>query len=126
MRLIDADALIDEAIERYCENCDKRKGIKNGKWKIVYQIGGAPCRACEVDDMKCEIEDAPTIEPERETGEWCVTPDGMLVCSNCFENPTNRIIVNGSMIYDMTPIKKRMRFCPNCGADTRGTDNADS
>lgn len=70
MRLIDADALIDEAIERYCENCDKRKGIKNGKWKIVYQIGDAPCRACAVDDMKCDIEDAPTIEPERKKGKW--------------------------------------------------------
>lgn len=51
MRLIDADALLDEAMERYCEDCDKRKGIKSGKWRIIY-----------VDDMKCEIEDAPTID----------------------------------------------------------------
>ena len=62
MRLIDADALIDEAMERYCKDCDKRKGIKNGKYRIIYEIGDAPCRACEVDDMKDEIESAPTAD----------------------------------------------------------------
>lgn len=70
------------------------------------------------------VEDMPTIE-ERDTGAWCVTPDGRIVCSNCFENPTNRIIINGALVYDMTPIKKRMRYCPNCGARMvrEGEDN---
>ena len=63
-RLIDADALINEAMERYCSDCEQRKGVKNGKWKIVYSIGDAPCRACGVGDMIEELEDAPTIEPE--------------------------------------------------------------
>lgn len=62
MRLIDADALIDEALERYCKDCDKRKCVKNGKYRIVYEIGEAPCRACEVDDVKAELEEAPTID----------------------------------------------------------------
>ena len=62
MRLIDADALIDDLIERYCKECKKRRGIKNGKYRIIYEIGGAPCRACEVDDAKAELEDAPTAE----------------------------------------------------------------
>jgi hypothetical protein len=52
MRLIDADALIDDLMERYCKECDKRKGIKNGRYRIIYEIGEAPCRACEVDDVK--------------------------------------------------------------------------
>lgn len=66
----------------------------------------------------------PLVEAEeRKTGEWCVTPDGKLVCSNCYKNPTNRIIVDGSLIYDMTPIKKTMRYCPNCGADMKGEEH---
>lgn len=62
MRLIDADALIDEAFERYCKDCDRRKGVKNGKYRIIYSVGDAPCRACSVDDMKDDIDSAPTID----------------------------------------------------------------
>ena len=63
-RAIDADALLDEVMDRHCNDCDRRKGIKNGKYRIIYSIGDAPCRACDVDDLKGEIEDAPTIESE--------------------------------------------------------------
>lgn len=61
-RYIDADALIDDLMERYCKECNKRKGIKNGKYRIIYEIGEAPCRACEVDDVKAELEEAPTAD----------------------------------------------------------------
>lgn len=64
MRLIDGDALIDDLMERYCKECNKRKGIKNGKYRIIYEIGEVPCRACEVDDVKAELEEAPTIDAE--------------------------------------------------------------
>lgn len=56
----------------------------------------------------------------RPKGEWIVTQDGMLACSNCLENPTNRIIINGNLVYDMTPIRKMMRFCPKCGSYNGG------
>ena len=62
MRLIDADALTDKALEQFCKDCDRRKGIKRGKWRIVYNIGDAPCRACEIDDFKDVLENAPTID----------------------------------------------------------------
>lgn len=62
MKLIDADALLDDVMDRYCKECEKRKGIKNGEYRIIYEIGEAPCRACEVDDMKAELEDAPTVD----------------------------------------------------------------
>ena len=62
MRLLDADSLIDDLVERYCKECNKRKGIKNGKYRIIYEIGEVPCRACKVDDIKAELEDAPTID----------------------------------------------------------------
>ena len=62
MRLIDADALIDDVMERYCKECNKRKGIKNGKYRIIYEIGEVPCRACEVDDIEEELENIPTSD----------------------------------------------------------------
>lgn len=91
MRLIDADELLKRALPK---NPD------------------AEFHCVPVED----IEAAPTIEPERKKERWVMTPDGMIACSNCRENPTNRIIINGDLVYDMTPIRKRMRFCPNCGA----------
>lgn len=64
-RLTDANALINDVIERYCKDCERRKGIKNGKQKFVYDIGEVPCRACPVDDMQDELENAPTVEVVR-------------------------------------------------------------
>ena len=61
-RLIYADALIADVTERYCKDCNKRKGMKNGKLRTIYEIGEAPCRACDVDDMKDELENAPTVD----------------------------------------------------------------
>ena len=61
-RLIDADALEDDVMERYCKDCEKRKGMKRGKWRVIYEIGEAPCRACDVDDLKMELDEAPTID----------------------------------------------------------------
>ncbi len=62
MKLIDADVLLNEVFERHCKNCDKRKGIKNGAYRIIYEIGEAPCRACEIADMTDYLEEAPTVD----------------------------------------------------------------
>lgn len=117
MRLIDADELIDDLMERYCKECDKRKGIKNGKYRIIYEIGEAPCRACEVDDVKAELEDAPTADvPDRKVGRWIYYPKARgsvkstavhlyPVCSECgCEHPVTN-------------------YCPNCGAEMKGEKN---
>lgn len=122
MRLIDADALIDDAMDRYCKDCDKRKGIKSGKWRIIYEIGEAPCRACDVDDMIDDLENAPTVDAvERKKGEWIDawrsafdgTRHWHRECSECgYER-------------DDDSIDKDTRFCPNCGADMRGEANED-
>jgi len=50
MRLIDADATIKYLREFRCKDCDKRKGMKNGKMQYCYEIGDAPCRACDIGD----------------------------------------------------------------------------
>lgn len=50
MRLIDADATIKYLREFRCKDCDRRKGMKNGKICFCYEIGDAPCRACDIGD----------------------------------------------------------------------------
>lgn len=50
MRLIDADATIKYLREFRCKDCDRRKGMKNGKIRFCYEIGEAPCRACDISD----------------------------------------------------------------------------
>ena len=64
MRAIDADAFVRKIRKQYCEDCVRRKGIKNGKMQYLYETGGVPCRACEIEDMLNEVEDAPPIQPE--------------------------------------------------------------
>ena len=36
--------------------------MKNGKRQFVYEIGEVPCRACDVDYMKFDIDNAPTVD----------------------------------------------------------------
>ena len=126
MRYIDADALLDEVMDRHCNDCDRRKGIKNGKYRIIYSIGEAPCRACDVDDLKTEIEDAPTIEPERKKGKWIfkerrepvydlsgVKTWGIAyMCSEC------------GFIHTVIEDFGQYAYCPNsnCGAEMEGQD----
>jgi hypothetical protein len=64
MRLIDADELLEIMGTRYCENCERRKGIRRGKKEFIYEIGDVPCRACDIGDAIGDIDDAPTIEAE--------------------------------------------------------------
>ncbi len=53
-----------------------------------------------------QIQDAPTIEPKQETGEWIEDEDEMrVICSKC-----------GEPNYSISD------FCPNCGADMRGAE----
>lgn len=48
-RLIDADAFETDIRSRYCHTCDNYNGLK--------------CKACWVDDMLGEVDDASTIVP---------------------------------------------------------------
>ena len=62
MRLIDADALEQTVHEIHCKDCDRRKGMKNGKMRFIYDIGDVPCRACELGDMFDYLDTAPEID----------------------------------------------------------------
>ena len=51
---IDRNTFLAKKREWYCQNCDRRK---NSKGKLVYEIGDAPCRACDIGDILDAIED---------------------------------------------------------------------
>lgn len=57
-RLIDADEFVKRHKDWYCVNCERRK---NSNGRFVYEIGDAPCRACDIGDMIDAVDDAPTI-----------------------------------------------------------------
>ena len=65
MRLIDADAVVKYLRDFRCSDCDRRKGMKNGKVCFCYEIGDTPCRACDIGDtIEYFLDDdiAPTID----------------------------------------------------------------
>lgn len=82
--LIDRQAFIENERKLYCEDCDRRKGTKNGKPNVIcYEIGEAPCRACWLDDALTDLEDFPTAapcwhrvdEPPKKTAKYLVWVD---------------------------------------------------
>lgn len=54
------DAFAKYIKKQFCENCDRRKGMKHGKLRVLYEIGDAPCRSCGIDDVMSELEYFPT------------------------------------------------------------------
>ena len=61
-KYISVEAFTASMQERYCKNCDRRKGMKNGKLKTIYAIGDAPCRSCGIDDMLDDIDAYPPAD----------------------------------------------------------------
>lgn len=136
---IERDAFIADQRHLYCEHCDRRKGMKNGKLKYVYAIGEAPCRACDIGDMLDAVEDYPAadvvardcydrllaendeLRKERPVrhGRW-VDAEGNLVPwdeknENC---PLNSAFcsVCGDWLTASDEYPTIGNYCPNCGA----------
>lgn len=107
---------LEQKRKQYCEDCERRKGMKNGKYKMLYEIGGAPCRACGVSDMLDDVEDFPAadVEPVRH-GRWITDSDGLPICSECEEVALQRVFIKlPEKIVDLQMVKSKR--CPNCGA----------
>lgn len=118
-RLIDADAFICETRKRYCEDCARRKGIKNGKMRFCYEIGGVPCRACDIEDVLDALDDyAPTVQPERKKGKWIEYEQEFMLegHTETVKKTVRECSVCAAKIAGMVGI---MNFCPNCGEDMR-------
>lgn len=56
---IEREAFLAEQRHLYCENCARRKNVKG---KFVYDIGDAPCRACDIMDVLDAVEDFPAAD----------------------------------------------------------------
>lgn len=91
----------------YCENCDRRKGTKNGKTKIVYEIGDIPCRSCGIGDVLDDVEEYPAADVAPVVhGRWEYNPgDNIPYCSEC-----------------MMPQDSECNYCPICGAKMGDAD----
>jgi hypothetical protein len=59
---ISREAFLAEQRHLYCENCARRKGMKNGKMQFIYEIGDEPCRACGYGDVLDDLEDFPAAD----------------------------------------------------------------
>lgn len=101
---ISKDAFIAQQRKQYCENCERRKGTKNGKRIFVYAIGEAPCRACDIEDMIDSVWDFPPADAAPVVhGHWIydyACNEEWYICSNCKRE--TRI--------------PNYKFCPRCGA----------
>lgn len=53
---IEVEAFVSSEREIYCKDCARRKGIKNGKERFIYEIGDAPCKACGIMDALDDVE----------------------------------------------------------------------
>lgn len=102
-KYIDADAFEVSARRRYCDPC--RKDCKD--------YHGLGCRACWVDDMLGEVDDAPAadVEPVKH-GRWIPHPGhhDFDLCSVCGTGVRRRIYEDGG------EIEYNYKICPWCGA----------
>ncbi len=93
MRAIDADAL-----KKYITSaCEDIKHLFNDNGIVAKLITESFCK---------DIDEQPTIEPERKKGHWLLFGDSYMEfckCSNCGHSEDSR-----------------KNFCPECGADMRG------
>ena len=91
---IEREAFIADQRHLYCENCARRKGMKNGKMKFVYDIGEAPCRACDIGDMLDAVEDYPAAD---------------VVARDCYD----RLLAENDALRKERPVVrcKDCRFC---------------
>ena len=79
--LIDRQAFIEQERRLYCEDCDRRKGTKNGKPNVIcYDIGEAPCRSCWLDDALTDLEDFPTASKWHRVEEELPEPHEYVLC----------------------------------------------
>ena len=97
MRLIDADALIEQ-MEEDMEHMEE---------PLAKMFTGAA-----ISDIK----HAPTIEPERKTGRWIPDDSELgIKCNKCGKSFSEYINAGTGYVFLM----EIPNFCPNCGADMR-------
>lgn len=107
---ISKDAFVAQQRKQYCENCERRKGTKNGKRIFVYEVGETPCRACDIEDMIDAVWDFPLADVAPVIhGHWenIETAKNTIRCSNCGH-------IRELRHFDEIVI--RPKFCEMCSA----------
>ena len=125
---IEREAFLEQKREQYCKDCDRRKGMKNGKFKTLYEIGDAPCRACEIDDVLNDVEDFPAanVVEQKTCKNVAIEYDDcdQFVCSECgIELQGWYRVEHDEDDGDDTYHEYRLRYCPNCGAKMIGDED---
>jgi rubrerythrin len=79
--------------------------------KLIYCFGFENDAVKIMDIAKSIIATLPSVQPECKTGEWIYDGDGYK-CNKC------------GTVYGWWADSQTSNFCPNCGADMRGEQNA--
>ena len=82
------------------------------------KYNGVMCRCCYLDDGICIVEDAPSAEPERKTGEWLEKTALSNADYPIDEWQSAKCSVCGK--YHTTPYMYSFNdypYCPNCGSE---------
>lgn len=121
MRLGDLDAL-KEDIVKLCRQINASNGITVPTLAFTRAIDNAP--TIDLKDIYQEgyydghLEGyTKAINEERPQGEWKEFKYGLYYCSRCFE----RVDKDIERIESLVSKGERSNYCPNCGADMRGT-----
>jgi Zn finger protein HypA/HybF involved in hydrogenase expression len=103
---IEREAFVAAKRKWYCADCERRKGVKNGKKRFLYEIGDAPCRACDIGDMIDAVDEFPAADVAPVVrGRWVKMPPythhqpDEFECTACKESQI-----------------RKTNYCPNCGA----------
>ena len=100
--LISRQAAID-ALDEQIEQCNKALGSFDISPKDEYAI---KVERASLKAYKEQLENMPSVQPERKRGKWIPFDIPWYRCSECGAERENTVF----MEY----------FCPNCGADMRG------
>ena len=113
MRLIDADAFAD--FIKNTIKVQKYDALKvNGDTLTVEDV--LESIIAELDGTSLDgFKNNPTIEPKRMKGRWVRKNDGVY-CSACYKGWD-------FMTGVPAEVETEYKFCPNCGADMRGSEN---
>ena len=114
---IEREAFLEQKREQYCKDCARRKGMKNGKYKTLYEIGEAPCRACGIDDMLNDVEDFPAADVRE-----------VVLCKDCVHYEMGvclKIYDDGNVSKDAWQERKPTDFC-SYGEDRNAPTNRET
>jgi hypothetical protein len=107
-----------------CDDAVSRRGLLSDLKELTAAWGKYPVMAEQIKGVETAIryvETIPSVTPERKKGKWIEEDDGwdgvFWRCSECNEP---------FYLVDGTPVDNEYHYCPNCGTDMRGDQDANA